>query len=169
MIHVENSGSRVRTLILTSSEYTLRVKLIFFYIIVPKMQGRKIVLYLIQMAASKYSFSSSASVPNGSQSGAGQATRCRLEPATYSWSLAQFTLAVLKFCSFARYCGNIDYSNYEVNWTILLRPTTNSYIPRVHKLGTWNLNCIFPQEQRMLCGWRFPRPMHRNLFTSYHD
>lgn len=36
--------------------------------------------------------------------------------------------------------------------TELLRPDTESCLPRVHEFVTWNLNYIFPQEQRMLCG-----------------
>lgn len=52
----------------------------------PKMEGRKIVTYITQMAASKYQFFLAA-LPvflDGSQTGAGQATESRLQSATYS-------------------------------------------------------------------------------------
>lgn len=74
---------------------------------------------------------------DGSQTNAAQTIKPRLQSAVCHESLAQVTLAVFrKFCNFARYYRNSNCYNYEINGTILLRPATKSYFPRVHKLIT---------------------------------
>lgn len=61
--------------------------------------------------------------------------------------LLRHKLLVTKFCHVARYCRNVDCYNFEVDGTILFRPTTNkSYSLRINKLVTCGLNYIFLEE-----------------------
>lgn len=86
---------------------------------------------------------------DGGQASAGQTKRPgrQLPLAVGPGQALHITAAVVrKLCNAARYCRNIECYNYEVNGTILFRPTTKSYILRIHKLITCGLSYIFLTE-----------------------